>query len=605
MNKNDLQEILRKIDHKGYPAYKDTKGKYDFTDYTLSIDQVQGDPFASPSKLSVLVDGKKAGFDKSLYDTKDKRKALEDHLLRNMARQVKDYSFRAKGSGKSGLISVTNPGQEILERTACQINSDNGNVVVRLEVGFPANGRTINSKELEKILFDFLPACVKKTLFSKSYKPESLKRVVDLAVDQRFIRDNLDNMGLVAFVANGSILPRRSGVSQVAMKDAVAFTSPESLEVTMELPNAGSIKGMGIPKGITLIVGGGYHGKSTLLKALELGVYDHIAGDGREYVITDESAVKLRAEDGRSIQNTDISMFIRNLPNKKDTKSFYTEDASGSTSQAANTIEAIEAGAKVFLMDEDTSATNFMIRDELMQKVVTRDMEPIIPFIDRVEELYDDYGISTILVAGSSGSYFNKADNIIQMMEYEPYVITEMAKREAEDFRRQSEVNACDDMPDDKDKSCGDITDSMEESMKETIGGKRIKKCANLSFDRVVRHDAAFAKNDRIKLKTMGLDGISVNKENVDLRYMEQLVDSEQLNTIAQMIKYLKISSWNGKVTVSEAVEQLYNRLEKQRFEAFIKGGLPGNLAYVRKQELYGAINRCRGLIHITDINKN
>lgn len=605
MNKNDLQEILRKIDHKGYPAYKDTKGKYDFTDYTLSIDQVQGDPFASPSKLSVLVDGKKAGFDKSLYDTKDMRKALEDHLLRNMARQVKDYSFRAKGSGKSGLISVTNPGQEILERTACQINSDNGNVVVRLEVGFPANGRTINSKELEKILFDFLHACVKKTLFSKSYKPESLKRVVDLAVDQRFIRDNLDNMGLVAFVANGSILPRRSGVSQVAMKDAVAFTSPESLEVTMELPNAGSIKGMGIPKGITLIVGGGYHGKSTLLKALELGVYDHIAGDGREYVITDESAVKLRAEDGRSIQNTDISMFIRNLPNKKDTKSFYTEDASGSTSQAANTIEAIEAGAKVFLMDEDTSATNFMIRDELMQKVVTRDMEPIIPFIDRVEELYDDYGISTILVAGSSGSYFNKADNIIQMMEYEPYVITEMAKREAEDFRRQSEVNACDDMPDDKDKSCGDITDSMEESMKETIGGKRIKKCANLSFDRVVRHDAAFAKNDRIKLKTMGLDGISVNKENVDLRYMEQLVDSEQLNTIAQMIKYLKISSWNGKVTVSEAVEQLYNRLEKQRFEAFIKGGLPGNLAYVRKQELYGAINRCRGLIHITDINKN
>lgn len=605
MNKNDLQEILRKIDHKGYPAYKDMKGKYDFTDYTLSIDQVQGDPFASPSKLSVLVDGKKAGFDKSLYDTKDKRKALEDHLLRNMARQVKDYSFRAKGSGKSGLISVTNPGQEILERTACQINSDNGNVVVRLEVGFPANGRTINSKELEKILFDFLPACVKKTLFSKSYKPESLKRVVDLAVDQRFIRDNLDNMGLVAFVANGSILPRRSGVSQVAMKDAVAFTTPESLEVTMELPNAGSIKGMGIPKGITLIVGGGYHGKSTLLKALELGVYDHIAGDGREYVITDESAVKLRAEDGRSIQNTDISMFIRNLPNKKDTKSFYTEDASGSTSQAANTIEAIEAGAKVFLMDEDTSATNFMIRDELMQKVVTRDMEPIIPFIDRVEELYDDYGISTILVAGSSGSYFNKADNIIQMMEYEPYVITEMAKREAEDFRRQSEVNACDDMPDDKDKSCGDITDSMEESMKETIGGKRIKKCENLSFDRVVRHDAAFAKNDRIKLKTMGLDGISVNKENVDLRYMEQLVDSEQLNTIAQMIKYLKISSWNGKVTVSEAVEQLYNRLEKQRFEAFIKGGLPGNLAYVRKQELYGAINRCRGLIHITDINKN
>lgn len=568
MNKSDLQEMLRRIDHRGYPAYKETRGKYDFGDFVLSIDHVQGDPFASPSKLSVWVDGSKAGFDKSLYDTKDKKVALEDHLLRNMARQVKDYSFKAKGSGKSGLISVTNPGQEILERSACQINADNGNVVVRLEVGFPANGRTINSRELEKILFDFLPTCVKKTLYSVSYKQENLRKVADLAIDQRFIREKLSEMGLVAFVANGSILPRRSGISQVAMKDAVAFTSPESLEVTLKLPNAGSVKGMGIPKGITLIVGGGYHGKSTLLKALELGVYNHVAGDGREYVITDDSAVKLRAEDGRSIQNTDISMFIRNLPNKKDTKSFYTEDASGSTSQAANTIEAIETGSKVFLMDEDTSATNFMIRDELMQKVVTRDMEPIIPFIDRVEELFESYGISTVLVAGSSGSYFYKADHIIQMKEYEPFEITEMAKREAESFR------------DKNNESKTDISDRP-------------------SFERVVRYDAAFAKNDRIKIKTMGLDGISINKETVDLRYMEQFVDSEQLNAVAQMIKFLKISAWNGKVTVNDAVDKLYNRVEKQGFDAFIKGDIPGNLAYVRKQELYGAINRCRELVKI------
>ena len=566
MTQTDLRETLRRIDHKGYPAYKDTKGKYDFTDYVLSIDHVQGDPFASPSKLSVWVDGGKAGFDKSLYDTKEKRVALEDHLLRNMARQVRDYSFKAKGSGKSGLISVTNPGQEILERTACQIDDLNGNVVLRLEVGFPANGRTINAKELEKILFDFLPVCVKKTLFSRSYKPESLKRVADLAVDQCYIREQLDKMGLVAFVANGSVLPRKSGVSKLPMKDGVAFTSPKSMEVTLELPNKGSVSGMGIPKGITLIVGGGYHGKSTLLKALELGVYNHIAGDGREYVITDESAMKLRAEDGRSIQKTDISMFIKNLPNKKNTEAFYTEDASGSTSQAANTIEAIEAGAKVFLMDEDTSATNFMIRDELMQKVVTRDMEPIIPFIDRVEELYSEYGISTILVAGSSGSYFYKADHIIQMKEYVPIEITEPAKNEAANFKIP--------LPD-------------------------IDKSSKPSFNRVVRHDAAFAKNDRIKMKTMGTESISINKDMVDLRYMEQLTDSEQLNAIAQMIKHLKLSVWNGRLTVGDAVEQLYKRIDDKGFAAFIKGDLPGNLALPRKQELYGAINRCRGLINI------
>lgn len=572
MTQTDLRETLRRIDHKGYPAYKDTRGRYDFTDYVLSIDHVQGDPFAAPSRLSIWVDGAKAGFDTSLYDTKDKRIALQDHLLRNMARQVRDYSFKAKGSGKSGLISVTIPGQEILERSACQIDVSNGNVVLRLEVGFPANGRTINARELEKILFDFLPACVKKTLFSRAYNPEVLKKVADLAVDQRYIRDRLEPMGLVAFVANGAVLPRKSGISMLPMKDGVAFTSPESMEVTLELPNSGSITGMGIPKGITLIVGGGYHGKSTLLKALELGVYNHIAGDGREYVITDESAMKLRAEDGRSIQNTDISMFIRNLPNKKNTKEFFTEDASGSTSQAANTIEAIEAGAKVFLMDEDTSATNFMIRDELMQKVVTRDMEPIIPFIDRVTELYDEYGISTILVAGSSGSYFYKADHIIQMKEYVPIEITQMAKNKAEEFK---------------------------------IELPEIEKSDIPSFNRVVRHDAAFAKNDRIKLKTMGTESISINKEMVDLRYMEQLTDSEQLNAIAQMIKYLKLSAWNGRVTISDACEQLYKRIEDKGFAAFMKGDLPGNLALPRKQELYGAINRCRELIKVEGGREN
>ena len=239
--------------------------------------------------------------------------------------------------------------------------------------------------------------------------------MIDLAEDQQYIREQLEVQGLTAFVANGAILPRESGISSRPMRGAVAFRSPREMEVTMELPHKGTLAGMGIRKGITLIVGGGYHGKSTLLKALELGVYDHIAGDGREYVITDASAVKIRAEDGRSIKKTDISMFINDLPNGKDTKGFYTEDASGSTSQAANVVESMEAGAKALLIDEDTSATNFMIRDELMQRVIHREMEPITPFIDRIRELYEGYGISTVIVAGSSGAYFHIADTIVQM----------------------------------------------------------------------------------------------------------------------------------------------------------------------------------------------
>ena len=425
---NDLKQLLFSINHKSYPAYKSTRGAYQFPRYTLSIDHVQGDPFAAPSRVSVHISGKTAAFPAFLYDTYEKRVALQDYLLRQFARAIAPYSFRAKGSGKSGLLGISRCGQEILERTACVLNPSDGSLVVNMEIGFPANGRTIASQELIRILFDFLPGCVEKSLFYRALDPKACANVAYLCEDQQAIRSALKEKGLTAFIADGSILPRETGVSDLPMNHAVPFTSPESLRITLDLPNRGPVSGMGIPLGVTLIVGGGFHGKSTLLQALERGVYNHIAGDGREYVITDETAVKLRAEDGRSINHVDISLFIRDLPNKKDTTCFSTADASGSTSQAAAVIESIEAGTRAFLIDEDTSATNFMLRDDLMQRIVSRDKEPITPFIERARDLYKQAGISTVLVAGSSGAYFFIADTIIQMDAYRPFDITEMVK---------------------------------------------------------------------------------------------------------------------------------------------------------------------------------
>ena len=343
----------------------------------------------------------------------------------------KALHLKPKAQEKGGLIGVSRCGQEILERSACQMDPASGDIILRLDVGFPANGRTINSKELIRIFYDFLPVCVQKTLFYKALDPKKTEAVMELAQDQQTIREQLQALGLCAFIANGAILPRESGISQKPMKQAVPFKAPDSMAVTLDLPYKGKLTGMGIPKGITLIVGGGYHGKSTLLEALERGVYNHIAGDGREYVITDSSAMKIRAEDGRSVRQTDISMFINDLPNKKDTKHFHTEDASGSTSQAANVIEAMESGSHLLLIDEDTSASNFMVRDALMESVVSRSCEPITPLIHRIRQLYEDWDISTILVAGSSGAFFEKADHIIQMDRYVPAEITRLAKEKS------------------------------------------------------------------------------------------------------------------------------------------------------------------------------
>ena len=560
----ELKSLLNQIDHRGYPAYKDTRGAYQFPGYILSIDHVQGDPFASPSKVSVRVAGRTAGFPRELYGGDYQRIALQDELTRQFGRRAEQFAFKAKGSGKSGLISVSRCSQEVLERTACRIDPKSGDIVLHMEIGFPANGRTINARELEKILFDFVPECVKYALFYKNMDAKRLRTIVDLAEDQHYIREMLPQMGLCAFVANGSVLPRESGISPRPMKGGVRFQSPKELEVTMELPHKGKITGMGIRKGITLIVGGGYHGKSTLLKALELGVYDHIAGDGREYVITDNTAVKLRAEDGRSIQKTDISMFINDLPNGKDTVGFCTEDASGSTSQAANVVESIEAGTSLLLIDEDTSATNFMIRDELMQRVIHRDMEPITPFIERIRELYDDYGISTVIVAGSSGAYFHVADTIIQMDRYVPKDITAYAKKEAESYPAVSGPEAPAEQPD---------------------------------FHRCPRTAKGFRENDRIKMKTMGRESVMINKESIDLRYVEQITDSEQVTALGYCMRYAQKNIMDGKKDLRQIVDELERVIEKGTLAALCESSSSIScMAMPRRQEIFACFDRYRSL---------
>jgi predicted ABC-class ATPase len=585
---NELRELLHRIDHKGYPAYKDTRGSYGFMGYTLCIDHVQGDPFASPSKVSIHIKGKDAGFPRDLWQMKCRRIALCDYLLRRFGANVAKLSFQAKGSGKSGLMSVSRPGQEVLERTACRMDPESGDIVLRMEIGFPANGRTVNARELEKILFDLLPGCAMKTLYYRSLDAAEVKNVTDLAEDRQYISDHLKERGLVAFVADGSILPRESGVSGKPMKDAVPFESPQSLAVEFVLPHRGKITGMGIRRGITLIVGGGYHGKSTLLEALERGVYPHIAGDGREYVVTEDTASKIRAEDGRSIRNVDISLFIRDLPNGKDTKSFYTEDASGSTSQAANMSEAIEAGTHTFLIDEDTSATNFMIRDELMQRVVHRDAEPIVPFIDRVRDIYEKAGISTILVAGSSGSYFNVSDCVIQMNKYKPYEITELAKKEAAAYGGLANAPAADRSS--KSRLASEGACVRENAASENPG------FMIPSYRRIIRPDKTFA-GDRVKLRSMGLDTISINHENIDVRYMEQLVDTEQLAALGYMLKYAQCHIFNGRKTLGEAVDELLGVVEASGLSAITESShVPCGLAMVRRQEIFACIDRYRKL---------
>lgn len=555
-NLSDLKRELEKIDGRGYKTYKTLEGQYSFEDYILSIDHVQGDPFASPSRIRVIVNSNN-NFPKNLFDEKYKKITICDFLTRLFSKNIYKYGEKVFGSGKSGLIEISKCSQQVIERTSIIINNEK--IEARFYVGFPARGRSVLSKELEKILFNIIPNIVKNTLIYNNINIKALNDKLKLLEDQEFIRKQLKDKKLISFIANNSILPRESGISQKPLKDGKKFISPKELEIEFNTPNRGLIKGMGIPEGITLIVGGGYHGKSTLLKALELGVYNHIEGDGREFVITDNTALKVRAEDGRAITKTDISLFINNLPNGKDTKKFYTENASGSTSQAANIIEGIESGTKLFLIDEDTSATNFMIRDSVMQQLVSKDKEPITPFIDVARSLYKQKGISTILVAGSSGDFFDIADLVIQMDNYEPYEVTKKAKALS---RGITNVN---------------------ENLK-----------VDIDFNRVILKGTIESSPKGVKVKTLGKDGISINKENIDLRAVEQIVDNEQLNTIGAIMKYAENKLMGKNLTLAQIADNITEELKNNLIGIEnIKGGY-GSFAIVRKQEIMCVYNRYR-----------
>ncbi|MGL5943321.1 MAG: ABC-ATPase domain-containing protein [Waterburya sp.] len=561
-DRTSLNASLLKLDNANYKAYKDIRGSYQFEDFTLIIDYVQGDPFAAPSQLRVIIPQTVADFPKQLYQSVSREIALRDYLARQFAQAAAQLSSN-RGTGKSGLIAVAPLGQEVLARTAVYIDAEQ--LEVRFVVGLPARGRSILGRQAAELLCQDIPEIVTNSLLYRSLDPAAIQRQVETIEDADWLRQQLPSQNLVAFIANGAILPRRSGIDSRPLLNAVPFQSPTSLEVEFNCPNQGIIKGMGIPAGITLIVGGGYHGKSTLLKAIELGIYNHLPGDGREYVVANPLGVKIRAEDGRSIAGVNISPFINHLPQGRSTTHFDTTNASGSTSQAANIIEALEAGAELLLIDEDTSATNFTIRDRRMQALIAKDKEPITPYIDKVRQLYTDYGVSSILVMGGSGDYFDVADQVIALENYLPQDVTTQAKAIAQQYitNRNPEGGT----------NFGEIT-------------PRIPLAASIDPSR---------GRKEVKLQSRGVDQITFGTEDIDLSAVEQIIDRGQLKAIALAIVYAKENYIDQQLTIPEILQRVTQEIATSGLD-IITNFPQGDLVMFRSLELAAALNRLRSL---------
>ena len=575
---DDLRKTLARIDGRGYKAYKDMQGSYAYPQFTLFIDYVQGDPFASPSKIRVRVPSTVAQIPPDLFSSRVRRIALQDFLIRGVHQTIRQVCQGSRGIGKSGMMAIDVGGQEVLERTAMVVTAQW--IEARLSLGLPAQGRTVLGRQAEVMLCQEVPKIAERALQWTHVDQDRALAFVDCVDNQEAVRAQLDASGLVAFIADEAMLPRVSGASDrpLSGEKAKPFTVPDSLRVSLPIPHpvsqngmtTQSLTGLGIPKGITLIVGGGYHGKSTVLRALERGVYAHVPDDGREYVVTTEHAAKIRAEDGRRIERVNISGFIDNLPYGQETVRFSTDNASGSTSQAASILEAVEAGATTLLLDEDTSATNFMVRDARMQALVHKEHEPITPFVDRVRELYEQRGVSTVLVMGGCGDYFDVADTVIMMQEYQPVDVTERARRVAREFQTQRTIER---------------TASLAEP------DPRIPLRDGLDPSRGHRE---------VKIDAKSVDAIVFGHEVIDVSGIEQLVDVSQTRAVGFALHLASRRFLDGQMGVKAVVQSLVRLLTEAGLDVldpFCKDGHhPGNFARPRTLEIAAALNRLRTL---------
>ncbi len=554
-----LRQILRNIDGQGYKAYKQLNGSYRFPDYELVFDHVQGDPFAAPSRICIRRSHAQAGFPAHYWENASRRDGFEDFLARTVARACAHHVRGRRGSGNSGLIGITVNRQTLLRRNALVTSADG--IEARMLLGLPADGRRVAAAAAETMLFTELPAVVAHSLRLAAVDGEALWQHICSCENQHFLRAWLSKEQLVAFIADGAMLARRSGVDDRPLQDqAIAFTAPPSLRRSITPPHGGTISGMGVPEGVTLIVGGGFHGKSTLLHALERGVYNHIPGDGREQVVTVADAMKIRAEDGRAVRDVDISGFIDNLPLQRDTRRFTTENASGSTSQAANIIEALETGCRCLLIDEDTSASNFMIRDERMQQLVAADKEPITPLLHRVRALHREQGVSSVIVMGGSGDYLDVADQVIMLDNYRALDVSAQARA----LRRPQ----------------ASWQDTLPPLM---LPAKRRLAAAQLQ-----------ARRQDGKLKIDARDNMTLvyGECHIDLSRVEQLLESGQSKAIGHVLqRYLQ--HYQTAADTVTGIRQVLREIAEHGLDVLCESR-NGALALPRLQEIMAAANRLR-----------
>ncbi len=488
----------------------------------------------------------------------------EDYILRELSPIVNEYGKSMCNESKEiraqGDIRMQSVNNKIVRRTGVLYN--NGKFVLKMWCRFPLIGvAAVSGKKSCRLITELLKLL---DVWVENFDVNRLYKKSQIYINQCEIRKYLKDNDYVCFIKNGSILPREKE-NNVSKTDATPFQAPSTMEYTIKLKSGEILTGMVIAKGLTVITGGGYSGKTTIIDAIESGIYNHVEGDGREYVITEETALKVYAEDGRVVNNLDMSPFFKQEISEESIEDFSTEHASGSVSQAANIIEAVYAGSKLLLIDEDKSATNFMVRDKIMRKIINN--EPIIPLTDRIDELTKKMNIAVIMVIGAISEYFNYADKILLTEDYKLYDISD-------NVEKTDKIHIDD----------GICNWTKDRKIKSRIGS--MENC----FFRTVH-----AENNR---------KIVLDNYTADVMSLTTITTNEQLNSLAFVMEKLlaKLDNDELKKDVSLAVEQIFANESKNNNEfAMMITRKDRWYEEIRNIDAICCINRMRGVKFCSD----
>ena len=600
---NELTSHLHAIDGRSYAAYKAIVGRYRSPlGWVLYIDRIQPDPYAPPTAIRVVLplaltgadarltgftprltgaDTRPTGTNETLTEANKPLTGTNEHLTASPTRAValRDYLARTlRELLKGQAISIAPAGQEILERSSVNLhetwqddfstpafNAPGPYLELRLRWSLPAFGREIAGRQAARNLnLDLARAIASLDLRESELGAEAWKHC-QVAEDHAALQEILVELGWVAFLADGANLARRSGVSQLPLEGGVPLTAPETLAQTVQLPHAGVVRGTAIPAGVTVIAGGGYHGKSTLLNAIARGIYPHIPGDGRELVATVPEAMAVRAADGRAVTGVDLRPFISHLPGRDaDPAQFTTANASGSTSQAASIMESLElwgqSAQAALLLDEDTCATNLLIRDQRMRALVSSEREPITPLVDRIRALHRERGISTLIVMGGSGDYLDVADQVLIMDSYRLVDATAQARQ------------VCDSQP------------RMDTSLPDFP----------LPAQRLPQRPEAKRRGPS-RTRALGTQRLVLDRHEVDVADVSGLVDEGQALAVAWALRALLERHFDGRTSLSQALAQVAKRLDDVGLDALGEAH-PAFLVRPRLVDVGAAVNRLRSL---------